>query len=270
MLLAQISDLHLTAPGTLAYGRIDTAAHLARCVDTLNTLDRRPDAVLITGDLANDGHPDAYRHLRALLAPLAMPWYPMVGNHDDRDALRAVFPERKELSAGGEFIQYAFDIEGVRVIALDTMNPGNDAGRLCDARLAWLAEELDRARAMPVLIALHHPPFATGIRFMDDVRLDPADSARLESLVRAHPNVERVLCGHMHRTIVARFGGTIAWCAPSTAHQVALELRDDGPAAYVMEPPGFALHLHTQERGLVTHYLSVDQGDGPRRFDEQD
>lgn len=270
MLLAQISDLHILAPGSLAYGRIDTALYLSRCVDALNRLDRRPDAVLVTGDLVDNGHPDAYRHLRALLAPLDAPWYLMVGNHDDRAALRAVFDDRPELSACGEFVQYAFDAGNLRVIALDTLSPGNDGGNLCATRLAWLAEQLDAARSMPVVIALHHPPFVSGIRFMDEIRLDPADGARLEALVRQHPNVERVICGHVHRAIVARFGGTIAWSAPSTAHQVALELRDDGPAAYVMEPPGFALHLYTAESGLVTHYVSVDQGGGPQGFDEQE
>lgn len=269
MLLAQISDPHITAPGALVGGGIDTAAFLARGVAALNRVEPRPDALLITGDLVDGGGVEEYRHLRALLAPLAMPWHLMAGNHDGRAALRAVFDDRPELSASGEFIQYAFDAGRLRVIVLDTLDPGAGSGRLCDARLAWLAEALGASRGRPVVIALHHPPFLTGIRFMDDLRLDPADSARLDALLRQHPNVERVICGHVHRPIVARFGGTIAWCAPSTAHQIALDLRADASPAYIMEPPGFALHFHEPATGVVTHYASVEEGGGPRRFAEQ-
>ncbi|MBF5013816.1 metallophosphoesterase, partial [Burkholderia pseudomultivorans] len=138
MLLAQISDLHIKRPGQLAYRRVDTAAALARCIARLNALVPRPDAVLVTGDLTDFGHDDEYRHLRELLAPLEIPYYLMVGNHDDRAGLRRAFPDRPELQ-GGEFVQYALDVGSVRVLALDSQVPGASHGDLCDARLGWLA-----------------------------------------------------------------------------------------------------------------------------------
>jgi 3',5'-cyclic AMP phosphodiesterase CpdA len=101
---------------------------------------------------------------------------------------------------------------------------------------------------------------------MDEIRLAPDDSRALDALVRRHPNVERIVCGHVHRAIGARFGGTLVWCAPSTAHQVALQLKPDGPEAFVMEPPAFGLHLWRADLGLVTHCMSVDQGGGPQPF----
>ncbi|AQG98168.1 phosphodiesterase [Burkholderia sp. KK1] len=266
MLLAQISDLHITPPGTLAYGRVDTAAFLARAIGVLNALDPRPDTVLVTGDLVDAGGIDEYRHLRTLLDTLEMPWRVLAGNHDDRDNLRAVFGDRPEFAGHEAFLQYAFDVGGVRVIALDTLDPGSGAGRLCAARLGWLEAELDASRERPVLIAMHHPPFACGIGFMDDIRLAPDDSRALDALLRRHPNVERIVCGHVHRAITARFGGTIVWCAPSTAHQVALQLKPDGPEAFVMEPPAFGLHLWRADLGLVTHCVSVEQGGGPQPF----
>ncbi|BCQ22833.1 metallophosphoesterase [Caballeronia sp. NK8] len=266
MLLAQISDLHITPPGTLAYGRVDTAAFLARAIDALNALDPRPDAALITGDLVDAGGIAEYRHLRTLLDRLAMPWRVLVGNHDDRANLRTVFDDRPELATGDAFVQYAFDVADVRVIALDTLDPGSGAGRLCPTRLAWLEAQLDASRERPVVIAMHHPPVACGIGFMDDIRLAPDDSRALDALVRRHPNVERIVCGHVHRAISVRFGGTIVWCAPSTAHQVALQLKPDGPEAFVMEPPAFGLHLWRADSGLVTHCMSVDQGGGPQPF----
>ncbi|SAK49081.1 phosphodiesterase [Caballeronia hypogeia] len=265
MLLAQISDLHITPPGTLAYGRVDTAAFLARAIDALNALDPRPDAVLVTGDLVDAGGIDEYRHLRSFLDRLHMPWRLLVGNHDDRDHFRAVFADRPEL-AGDSFVQYAFDAGAVRVIALDTLDPGSGAGRLCAARLAWLEAELEACRDRPVLIGMHHPPIRCGIGFMDDIRLAPEDSRALDALVRRHPNVERIVCGHVHRAISSRFGGTVVWCAPSTAHQVALQLKPDGPEALVMEPPAFGLHLWQADTGLITHCVSVDQGGGPQPF----
>ena len=266
MLLAQISDLHITPPGTLAYGRIDTAAYLARAIDALNALDPRPDAVLITGDLTDAGGIDEYRQLRTLLERLAIPWHLIAGNHDERGNLRAVFGDRPELASDDGFVHHVFDVSDVRVIALDTLDPGSGAGRLCPARLAWLETQLDASRDRPVVIGMHHPPFACGIGFMDDIRLAPDDSRALDALVRRHPNVERIVCGHVHRAITARFGGTIVWCAPSTAHQVALQLKPDGRDALVMEPPAYGLHLWRADLGLVTHCMAVDQGGGPQPF----
>ncbi|KVP90750.1 metallophosphatase [Burkholderia ubonensis] len=267
MLLAQISDLHIKRPGQLAYQRVDTAAALARCIARLNALEPRPDAVLITGDLVDFGRDDEYRHLRDLLAPLEIPYYLMVGNHDDRAALRRAFADRPEWQ-DGEFVQYAFDVGAVRVLALDSQVPGASAGDLCDARLAWLAAQLDAARDRPVIVALHHPPFASGIGHMDALRLAPAAAAKLDALLRGYPNVERVLCGHVHRTMFARFGGTIASAVPAPAHQVAFDLRDNAPSAFRLEPPAFAVHRHTPDAGVITHHVYVDEGDGPYPFYE--
>ncbi|MGY6129154.1 phosphodiesterase (plasmid) [Paraburkholderia strydomiana] len=268
MLLAQISDLHIKRPGGLAYRRVDTAAYLARCVASLNALVPRPDAVIITGDLVDQGDPQQYEHLKTLLAPLELPYFLLVGNHDDRAALRAAFPDRAELHSGGEFVQYAFDVGALRVIALDSLEPGQSAGTLCDARLAWLETQLDAASGKPTIVALHHPPFACGIGHMDELRLDPAASARLAALIARYPNVERVICGHVHRPMFVRFGGTIASAVPAPAHQVALDLRDDAPSAFMMEPPAYALHRYDPATGLVTHHAYVDAADGPYPFYE--
>ncbi|WOD19486.1 phosphodiesterase [Paraburkholderia kirstenboschensis] len=268
MLLAQISDLHIKRPGALAYRRVDTAAYLVRCVAALNALVPRPDAVIMTGDLVDQGDPQQYEHLKTLLAPLELPYFLLVGNHDDRAALRAAFPDRAELHSGGEFVQYAVDAGALRVIALDSLVPGQSGGTLCDARLAWLAAQLDAASGKPTVVALHHPPFVSGIGHMDELRLDPAAAAKLAALIARYPNVERVICGHVHRPIFVRFGGTIASAVPAPAHQVALDLRDDAPSAFVMEPPAYALHRYDPATGLVTHHAYVDAADGPYPFYE--
>jgi len=269
MLLAQISDLHIKQPGALAYHRVDTGACFARCIERLNALTPRPDAVIVTGDLVDRGTREEYAHLKALLAKLELPYYLLVGNHDARDALRDAFPERAELRAGGAFVQYAFDVGALRVIALDSVAPGQSAGTLCDERIDWLAAQLDAARGRPVVIALHHPPFDCGIAHMDAIRLARDASTRVEALVARHPNVERVICGHVHRPMFARFGGTIASAVPSPAHQVTLDLRADGPSAFSLEPPAFALHRYDPRSGVVTHHAYVDGADGPYPFHDE-
>lgn len=240
-LLAQLTDLHIAAPGELVLGRVDTAGFLARAVDRLCTLAPRPDAVVITGDLVEGGTRAEYAHLRTLLAPLPMPVHLLLGNHDIPAAFTA------ELARPTRF---AADIGALRLLALDT-----HAARCPAADLAWLAAEL-AADPRPTIVALHHPPFATGIGFMDDAALDADDAAALAAVIAAHPHVERVISGHVHRTMFQRFAGTLASTAPSCAHQVALELRD-AAGAYTLEPPGFQLHLWTG-RALVTHHAYVD------------
>ena len=270
MLLAQISDLHIKRPGALAYRRVDTAAHLERCVARLVALEPRPEAVVVTGDLVDLGSLAEYELLKKLLAPLTMPVYLLVGNHDERTALRAVFDDHPYLHTGGEFVHYAVDVGPLRLVALDSQTPGQSNGHLCAARLAWLEAQLGQAQGQPVVLALHHPPFVSGIGHMDRQRLDHESTERLAAIVSRYSNVERVICGHVHRPIFTRFAGTIACAVPAPAHQVALDLRENAPSAFRLEPPAFALHQYAPETGIVTHHAYVDEGEGPFPFYEPD
>jgi 3',5'-cyclic-AMP phosphodiesterase len=264
MLIAQISDLHVKPEGTLAYRRVETATFLARSVDQIRRLTPRPDIVLATGDLVDGGRPEEYARLRQLLAPLPMPVYLIPGNHDDREALRAGFADHPYLPRDGPFIQYVIDDYPVRLIALDTLVPGKGSGLMCGQRIAWLAARLAEAPDRPTIIFMHHPPFTTGIEHMDRLGLEGAPA--MGGVVKRHPQVEAVLCGHLHRPIQARWCGTLASTAPSTAHQVALDLGAGGRAAFAMEPPAFLLHLWSPDRGLVSHTSYVGDFAGPYPF----
>lgn len=267
-LLLQLSDLHIREPERLAYGRINTAPYLAQAVESILRLPQQPDAIVVTGDLTDFGRAAEYEHLRALLAPLnqvkPMPVYLLPGNHDDRDQLRASFREHTYLGTQG-FVQYSVPVGGLQLIALDTVVPGASEGSLCAERLSWLTAELDKHSQRPVVIAMHHPPFRTLIGHMDDIGL-LAGADALEQLVSRHANVERVICGHLHRSIQVRFGGTLAATAPSPAHQVCLDLAPDAPSAWTLEPPGFVLHALPIGGRLVSHLAVSGRYDGPFPF----
>jgi 3',5'-cyclic AMP phosphodiesterase CpdA len=256
MLIAQISDTHIKPEGALAYGRIDTSAFLARAVDHILHLDPRPDVVLATGDLVDGGTPGEYARLRHLLAPLPMPVYLIPGNHDDREALRQAFADRPYMPRDG-FIQYVVDDGPLRLIAVDTLLPGKAGGRVDAERLGWLDARLAEAPAKPTMIFMHHPPFKTAIEYMDEIGLEGADA--MAEIVRRHPQVERVVCGHLHRSIQSRWAGTLAMTAPGTAHQVGLDVRPAADLSLTLEPPGYALHLWRPDLGLVSHVANVGE-----------
>src|SRR4051794_12020552 len=153
MIVAQLSDPHIVLPGALLYGRVDTADFLKRAVAALNRLDPPPDIVVITGDLVDKGETAEYEHLRALLAPLAMPVYVIPGNHDAREPLRAAFAGDGYLPRTG-FLQYQIEDYPVRLIALDTLIPGEGGGELCAERLAWLDWTLAAAPLLPTLVMM--------------------------------------------------------------------------------------------------------------------
>jgi len=257
MLLAQISDPHVVGAGQLAYGRVDTPRMLARCVHRLMAEPRRPDAVVVTGDLTDHASAAEYALLRELLAPLTMPVYLAVGNHDDRDALRRAFPDHAHLAGEDGFVQYAADLGELRLLVLDTLQQGAPGGELCERRLRWLDRELT-ASARPTVIAQHHPPFATGLTIMDRMGLDDAAAAAQARVVARHPHVERIVCGHVHRTAHARFGGTTVSICPSSAHQLQLDLRPGADIRFTYEPSSYQLHLWNGTQ-LVTHTCVVDE-----------
>lgn len=264
-LLAHLTDLHVLAPGQLAFDRVDTAAHLRAAIDALLALPELPDAVVLTGDLVETGQPAEYEHLARLLAPLPMPVHLLPGNHDDRGALRRVFHSHATLGTEG-FVKYSTTVGALRLVALDTTEPGRSAGRLCAQRLQWLDAQLRACRGEPVVIAMHHPPFATGIGEMDRIGLVEG-AAAFASVVARHSHVQRIICGHVHRTMYSTVGGTVASIAPSTAHHVALRLGQDAPALWTLEPPAFHLHRLPDQGPLVTHVVPVGDFGGARSFD---
>lgn len=259
--LAQVSDLHIRAGGALACRVVDTTPMLCACVRHILALGRRPDAVVLSGDLVDAGLPEEYAALRELLAPLPMPLYLMPGNHDERDALRSGFPEHAYLRQSANFVQYVIEDHPLRLVALDTLIPGQTGGELCEERLGWLDRVLARAPQKPAVVFMHHPPFRTLVGSMDKHALIGREA--LEAVIRRHPQVQAVLSGHVHRPIETCFGGTLASTAPSAAHQIALDLGVEAPGRLVLEPPAYRLHAYTPETGLVSHTAFVGEFAGP-------
>lgn len=268
MLIAQLTDLHIKPEGRLAYGHVDTAACLQQALCALRALPQSPDLLLLTGDLADSGTPEEYRRLRGLLesglADRPMPWLLVPGNHDSHDGLRAVFPDAPGADAG-RWWQFAIQRDDwpLRIIGLDSVCPGESGGELCSDRLQWLSRQLRDGPHTPTLLALHHPPFATGIGHMDDIGLRGAD--RLEALLDKNAQIELVVSGHLHRCIRASVGGRAAMTAPSTAHAVELNLSRSAAAMFRLEPPGFMLHAWVGNR-LVSHQAFTQQSAGPFPF----
>jgi 3',5'-cyclic AMP phosphodiesterase CpdA len=264
MLLAQISDLHVVAPGKQLYDRIDTPGFLARAVAHLNALEPRPDFTIITGDLVDRGSIAEYDNLRDLLKDLQIPWALMPGNHDDRANLRQAFADQPYLPRTGEFLQYTIEHLPLRLLALDTLIPGAAGGALCRVRLEWLAARLSEKPNQPTVIAMHHPPFSTGLAEMDAINCD--NGAALGAIVARHPQIERIICGHVHRPMTVRWHGTVVTTAPATAHQVTLDLREGSPTSWIMEPPALHLHYWQPAIGLVTHQSYIGDYGSPTPY----
>lgn len=265
MLFAQITDLHIRAPGKKVAGRVDTADFLARAVAKLNRLDPQPDFLLVTGDLVDRGTQDEYERLKELLALLAMPVRLSLGNHDGRDGFRAVFGANEYWDPAESFVQYAFEAGPVRILVLDTLDTGKPSGALCGQRLDWLAARLEKDRTTPTVVALHHPPVPVGMSGMDPIGLLKGGE-RLYASIAAAPNVERLLAGHLHRSVTARYAGTVLDVMPGVAHQCHLDLADGVPQRLIFEPPAIQLHLWVEGTGLVSHKILVEDYDGPYSF----
>jgi 3',5'-cyclic AMP phosphodiesterase CpdA len=263
VLIAQITDTHVRAGGAYAFDESsDTSRRLHAAVHFLRDLDPRPDVVLATGDLVDAGTPEDYAQLRAILAPLHVPLLPVPGNHDARGPMREAFPEIAGYLTG-EFLQYAVDDWPVRLVALDTLLENRIGGRLCEQRLAWIEQALGESTS-PTIVFMHHPPYDSGAVPNIDMRCEGGES--LSRIVADHPQVQAVLCGHLHRWTMVRFGGTLACTVPATAPLLEMNLRGRHPAGWVDAAPMVGLHLWREGIGLATHVVGVDEPRRLRRF----
>lgn len=257
MLIAHLSDLHVPASRTSTRGPIDLNAALHNGFEALLDIEPRPDLVILTGDVADQGEPEAYARTAALLRRLRRPVIAVPGNHDD-DREFAVF--LRDLGAESAHPAPSLccvrDFAALRVIGLASNLPLTSAGGLSDDTLDWLDETLAVGAGRPTLIALHHPPFRCGVGFMDRIRLVDG-AARFECIVAAHPNVLAILCGHHHRAMETSFGGRPCYVAPALSYQVGLDLRAGAEGGFTSEAGAFRL-LHYDGRRLVSYLAAED------------
>lgn len=204
--IAHISDTHLIAgDGDDLYGDVDADARLSELLERLEDSKTRPDALIFTGDLADTGQPDAYRKLRELVEPLAdrlgaeVIW--VMGNHDDRAALREHLLREAPTMAPMDRVH---DIDGLRVIVLDTSVPGYHHGEITPGQLQWLADELAEPAPFGTILAMHHPPVPS-VQDLS-VLVELRDQARLAPVLRG-TDVRAILAGHLHYSTTATIAG---------------------------------------------------------------
>jgi 3',5'-cyclic AMP phosphodiesterase CpdA len=227
--IAQISDVHIGGPNPGAGDRFSQA------IDAINDMSRQPDLVLVTGDLTHSGVPSEWAEFRERIGPLRARWDAVRGNHD----------RQIDSFAGHRSI----DLDDLHVVLTDTSADQFDA-----ADAAWLEADLAAHAGRPTAIAIHHPPFETGIWWMDCVGLRGAE--RFEAVVRQNPQVRHVMSGHVHRPITTGWAGCLVTVCPSTDRAIAGDLDPSHDPAMTNEPPMIALHGYLADT-VVSHVVSV-------------
>jgi 3',5'-cyclic AMP phosphodiesterase CpdA len=254
-----LTDTHFVARGRLLYG-LDPAARLTAAIDRINRDHRDIAFVIVTGDLAHWGEDPAYENLAAVLAGLHAPTFLLMGNHDKRDAFGRYFPGVARDASG--FVQTMQMFDAATIVTLDTLNEAapDHAGLLCEARLDFLEKTLASAPAdRPLLLFQHHPPFDTGLRYMDGIKLANPE-AEWDVIARTR-KPDYLFMGHLHRPIAGVWRGIPFHIQRALSHQVAfdLETADHIPGSH--EPPDYAL-VNIAAGQIVIHQCSFLY-DGP-------
>lgn len=224
-LLVHLSDTHLRAAGGVF--DIDAAHHVRRIMAQLERSGTRPDAIVFTGDLADLGESAAYAELRQVVEPAArrlgaeIIW--VMGNHDERDAFRRELLDTR----GVQPVDAVHDIDGLRLIVLDTSVPGAHHGEIGDEQLEWLAVELAIPAPLGTIVAMHHPPIPNVLDLATLVEL--RDQRRLAEVLRGS-DVRAILAGHVHFSTTATFAGIPVSVASSSCYTQDLGIGDGGMA----------------------------------------
>lgn len=249
MKFIHLTDIHLMAPGKLLCDS-DPAANLDRVLQDIERWHNDAEFCVISGDLADEGDPEAYRWLQQRLQEFALPTFLMLGNHDVRENFLAVFADHPRDSAG--FVQHSHDCDGTRFLFLDTLTggPGIHDGELCPERMRWLESKLEQAADMPVILFLHHPPFDIGLPYVDDIKLRQPD-AFYQTLQKAQ-NIRHIFYGHVHRMTYVNWRGYCFTSLPSTNHQIPLvPARVD--SEYSVEPLAYGI-VQISDDQVTVHF----------------
>jgi Icc protein len=247
--LLQLSDPHLFADETRELYGVNTAATFhATLTRALKERSDPLDAILVSGDVAEDGQASTYRRFRSIMADLGVPVLCLPGNHEDRLALNSYLDEPPLRYCGSH------DLADWRVVMLDSHLPGSDAGRLEAGELRRLDRELASAKQMHVLVCLHHQALPVGSPWLDACGLQNASALR--EVLQQYDNVRAVLSGHVHQASDAVDDGIRFITTPSTCAQFT---PNTSTCLMDLRPPGYRwLHL-TPAGEIETQVVWLDE-----------
>lgn len=243
-LIAHLSDTHFD-------GHARNAARTQQVLDYLHALPGRVDAIVVTGDITDNGLPEELAQAQAVLQS-PIPLYTCPGNHDG-------------YQGHAEPHNAVHDLGGVTLVLCDSVIERRDDGRFSDQTLDWLAGALAAAPdEKPVLIAFHHPPVSIGHELIDSINLDDRSQQRLAALMAEHPKVSALLCGHTHTATAAGFAGRPVLTAPGIASSLNLPWEVDGELTWkntvdFAPQPGLALHVVGGDGRIVTHFRFIGE-----------
>ncbi|MEP3053650.1 MULTISPECIES: phosphodiesterase [Rhodobacterales] len=257
MKLVHISDIHLTAPGE-RMGGLNPHKRFAQALDDVRSEHNDAKRIIITGDLTHWGEPAAYATLVDALNDLPCPVRLLIGNHDDRAAFLAAFPDHPKDSAG--FINHAETVDGTRLIYLDTTAPCTHAGHFCAARRDWLENELKDCTSARLF--MHHNAMPLGLPAEDKIAVVPEDRALLAKLLTTYRDrIEYIHFGHVHAPVHGTWCGIPFASVRSTGNQSLPDLSEQELLQGAPMAPSYAVIL-AQDTGTTIHEIPFTW-DGP-------
>lgn len=219
MKIIHMSDLHLSANGALVWGE-DCRRNFLTAIAQIKIM-RDIDAIIVSGDISNDGSLSSYTFADLAFAELNIPTYWCAGNHDDLSVLSTIFKPKFCHLCGQEKIG-DWRLYMVNSVAKDSDNPSTNRSKgivTLEARI-----ELDKQLSKnpePTIVVLHHPPLEIG-GWQDNKILKNRDTFR--EMLCCHENVKLVLSGHVHTFSVKKDKNILYSTASSIGFAFSKEL----------------------------------------------
>lgn len=263
--ILQITDIHLAPPPRLVSGRLNTFEIFKKTIDRILEDMRKigkVDAIIATGDITDTGDFESFCAFRNQIERLGIPYFMVPGNHDLQAPMLSCFNDVITLEAGSQKVNWVQDVNEIRLIGLDTSLPNESGGMLDEKTLGFLSESILGAKDKPILIALHHPPFQSGIQFMDKIGLK--NSQDLDDILNDVPNEIRLISGHLHSTMIASLGNNIAISSAAISSSFLVDYREDAPIGFSTTSTGYM--VHEWNNGFRSTCMPLSQVDGPHPF----
>ncbi|MDD1779784.1 phosphodiesterase [Enterovibrio sp. ZSDZ35] len=253
--IIQLTDTHIVPPPKKVSEVLDTYSLFEQAIEKIKQdLPKlgQIDGIVVTGDISDHGDVASYEGFKQVIERLAIPYHVIPGNHDLRSSMHQCFGEMIDVNQSEE-INWVAHFHDIDLVGLDTVIPGSGGGRLSPSTLQFLASSLDKSSDRPALIAMHHPPFESGIQFMDAIGLEGVNELH-EILTNTQRDV-RIICGHLHNSIVCSVGGKTVMSSPATASSFVTDHRQDAPVGFTQNTGGYM--LHEWNNGFRSTYLSL-------------